>query len=312
MKKTISIIIPFFNEEKNINLILNEVNVLISKNNNYFFEIILMDNNSNDKSRAIIEKNMTKFENLKYVKMSRNFGYQANIKAGYDICKGDAAVQLDADGEDDPSLITRFIELWESGYDVVYGIRKHRKENIFLTIFRKLFYRILNVSSNLYIPQDAGDFRLIDRKVIDELKKLNEKNLYLRGMIAYIGFNQTGIEYSRRKRFYGNSKFSIIKYFEISLTAFTSFTNKPLMLLFIFGISVFLLSLILAIFYTAIYLLGSVEVQGFTTLIIIQLLFFGLQIFILGFFGVYLGYILDEIKNRPNYILDKKKIDKKN
>ena len=104
------------------------------------------------------------------------------------------------------------------------------------------------------------------------------------------------------------SKFSIIKYFEISLTAFTSFTNKPLMLLFIFGISVFLLSLIFAIFYTVIYLLGSVEVQGFTTLIIIQLLFFGLQIFILGFFGVYLGYILDEIKNRPNYILDKKKI----
>ena len=312
MKKTISIIIPFFNEEKNINLILNEVNVLISKNSNYFFEIIMMDNNSNDQSGVIIEKNMAKFENLKYVKMSRNFGYQANIKAGYDICKGDAAVQLDADGEDDPNLITKFIELWESGYDVVYGIRKQRKENIFMTILRKIFYRALNVSSNLSIPQDAGDFRLIDRKVIDELKKLNEKNLYLRGMIAYIGFNQIGIEYSRRKRFYGRSKFSILKYFEISLTAFTSFTIKPLILLFIFGISIFLISLTLAIFYTVIYLLGSVEAEGFTTLIIIQLLFFGLQIFILGFFGVYLGYILDEIKNRPNYILDKKKIDKKN
>lgn len=312
MKKTISIIIPFFNEERNINLILNEVNVLISKYNNYFFEIIMMDNNSSDQSRAIIEKNITKFENLKYVKMSRNFGYQANIKAGYDICKGDAAVQLDADGEDDPNLIAKFIEMWESGYDVVYGIRKQRKENIFLTLFRKLFYRILNISSNLSIPQDAGDFRLIDRRVIDELKKLNEKNLYLRGMISYIGFNQIGIEYSRRKRFSGESKFSFFKYFEISLTAFTSFTNKPLILLFIFGISVFLVSLVLAIFYTVIYFLGSVEAEGFTTLIIIQLLFFGLQIFILGFFGVYLGYILDEIKNRPNYILDKEKIDKKN
>jgi len=309
--KKISIIIPFFNEEKNLDKILNQLLEFTSSSKNYFYEIILMDNNSNDDSKLVVDKFKDKFDDMKYIKLSRNFGYQTNIMAGYEICEGDAAVQLDADGEDDPELISKFLLMWERGYEVVFGIRKKRKENLFLTLLRKIFYKFINLSSNISLPENAGDFRLIDRKVINHLKEFNEKNLYIRGLISYIGFKQIGIPYNRRRRFYGKSKFSLYKYFEMSLTAITSFTNKPLIFIFFFGIAVFLLSLILIIFYLFSYIFGSINAAGFTTIILVQLLFFGLQILILGFFGVYLGYILDEIKNRPKYIIDKKEIGKK-
>lgn len=311
MKKKISIIIPFYNEEQNIEKILDELLNFVNSKKDYEFEVILMDNDSIDKSYEKLIQYKDKFNNFKYYKLARNFGYQSNIKAGYDISEGQAAIQLDADGEDDPQIISKFLEMWEKGFDVVYGIRVKRKENLILTLFRRIFYKILNKSANIDIPENAGDFRLVDRKVIDHLKNFKENNLYLRGLISYIGFKQIGIPYERRKRYSGKSKISLYRYFEMSLTAITSFTNKPLIFLFMFGIFIFILSLILIIFYLIIFFLGNVKTEGFTTLILIQLVFFGLQIFILGFFGVYLGYILDEIKNRPNYILDDKKIDKK-
>lgn len=309
--KKISIIIPFFNEEKNLDKILNELLEFTSSSKNYSYEIVLMDNNSYDNSKLVVDKFKDKFDDIKYIKLSRNFGYQTNIMAGYEICEGDAAVQLDSDGEDDPKLISKFLLMWEKGYEVAYGIRKKRKENFFLTYLRKIFYKFINLSSDISLPENAGDFRLIDRKVINHLKEFKEKNLYIRGLISYIGFKQIGIPYDRRRRFYGKSKFSLYKYFEMALTAITSFTNRPLIFIFFFGMAVFLFSLILIIFYLFSYFFGSINSAGFTTIILVQLLFFGLQIIILGFFGVYLGYILDEIKNRPKYIIDKKEIDKK-
>ena len=162
----------------------------------------------------------------------------------------------------------------------------------------------MEYSSEIKIPFGAGDFRLIDRKVINYLKSFDEANLYIRGIISFIGFKQIGIEYERRKRFFGKSKISLFKYFDISFSAITSFTKTPLFLIFIIGSLVLFLSLILFIFYILLYFTGSINSPGFTTIILIQLFFFGLLIFMLGIISIYIGYLLDEVKKRPPYIID--------
>ena len=304
MKKKISIIIPFFNEKNNLPLILAEVRKLVEIEKNYEFELLLMDNNSDDGSSTIAKNELKNFENSKYFKLSRNFGYQANIKAGYDKCTGDAAVQLDADGEDDPAIISKFIRQWEKGFEVVYGIREKRHEFFFLTFLRNFFYSFLRKFSEVDIPNKAGDFRIIDRKVINFLKKLDEKNLYLRGLISFIGFKQKGLNYERKKRFTGNSKISLFGYFDISLSAITSFTKTPLVLIFILGIITFIISIFLLLVYFILSLAGNITEPGFTTIILIQLFFFGLLMFLIGIVSIYVGYILDEVKKRPTYIID--------
>ena len=304
MKKKISIIIPFFNEKNNLPLILAEVRKLVEIEKNYEFELLLMDNNSDDGSSSIAKNELKNFENSKYFKLSRNFGYQANIKAGYDKCTGDAAVQLDADGEDDPAIISKFIRQWEKGFEVVYGIREKRHEFFFLTFLRNFFYSFLRKFSAVDIPNKAGDFRIIDRKVINFLKKLDEKNLYLRGLISFIGFKQKGLNYERKKRFTGNSKISLFGYFDISLSAITSFTKTPLVLIFILGIITFIISIFLLLVYFILFLAGNITEPGFTTIILIQLFFFGLLMFLIGIVSIYVGYILDEVKKRPTYIID--------
>ena len=304
MKKKISIIIPFFNEKNNLPLILAEVRKLVEIEKNYEFELLLMDNNSDDGSSSIAKNELKNFENSKYFKLSRNFGYQANIKAGYDKCTGDAAVQLDADGEDDPVIISKFIRQWEKGFEVVYGIREKRHEFFFLTFLRNFFYSFLRKFSEVDIPNKAGDFRIIDRKVINFLKKLDEKNLYLRGIISFIGFKQKGLNYERKKRFTGSSKISLFGYFDISLSAITSFTKTPLVLIFILGIITFIISIFLLLVYFILFLAGNITEPGFTTIILIQLFFFGLLMFLIGIVSIYVGYILDEVKKRPTYIID--------
>lgn len=304
MKKKISIIIPFYNERENIPVIVEELKKKVLFNTKYDFEIIMMDNNSTDGSGAIAKRQSQILKNIKYFKMSRNFGYQANIKAGYELCTGDAAVQLDADGEDDPKIILEFIKYWEKGYDVVYGIRKKRNESSVLSFTRNLFYKFLFKFSDIKIPERAGDFRLIDRKVIDYLNSIQEQNLYIRGLISFIGFSQIGYEYDRNSRKIGKSKISLLKYFNIAMSAITSFTKTPLSLIFFVGLFLFLTSLFLILIYLVIFSLGSISQPGFTTLILIQLFFFGLTMFILGIISIYVGYILDEVKKRPTYILD--------
>ena len=304
MKKKISIIIPFFNEKDNLPILLDKVKKIISSENKYDFELLLMDNNSNDGSKEVAKNEIKNFKDSKYIKLSRNFGYQANIKAGYDNCTGDAAIQLDADGEDDPNIISKFLREWEDGFDVVYGVREKREEGILLTYFRNLFYSFLKKFSEINIPSKAGDFRLIDRKVINYLKKFDEKNLYIRGLVSFIGFKQKGINYERKKRYSGSSKISLVKYFDISLSAITSFTKTPLIIIFTIGLITFLLSLLLLLIYFVLFLTGNIIEPGFTTIILIQLFFFGLLMLIIGIVSIYVGYILDEVKKRPTYIID--------
>ena len=305
-KKTISIIIPFFNEISSLGDTVNRLNNVIKNLDTYFFEVLLIDNNSNDGSSLIAKKLSQNNSVYKYFKQSRNFGYQSSIRAGYDLCSGDAAVQIDADGQDDPDLIIKFLKKWEEGYDVVFGIRKNRKEFLLINFIRKIFYRIINKISYINIPLDAGEFRLVDRKVINCLKKFNENNFYLRGLIAFIGFKQIGIEYSRNIRIAGKSKISVIDYFDIAFSAVTSFSKAPLILIFLIGLFIFIISCSLMLFYIIMFLLGKISSPGFTTIVVIQLVFFGFLTMLIGFLSLYISHILEEVKKRPKYIIEDK------
>jgi dolichol-phosphate mannosyltransferase len=263
-----------------------------------------MDNHSNDSSYLVAKKIAKTDERACLIRLSRNFGYQANIYTGFINTTGDAVIQLDADGEDDPLLIRDFIKKWEEGFEVVYGIRTKRAESFWLTILRKLFYRILNLCSEINIPNDSGDFRLLDRKVINELKEFRESSLYLRGLVSYIGFNQTGISYERRPRYSGVSKFSLFGYFSFAIDGITAFSKKPLTYVTWSGFLLSILSILGMIFYFGLYLTMGVAQAGFTTLVLIILFLAGIQLFCVGLIGLYIGRIFDEVKMRPRSIIE--------
>lgn len=307
MKKKISILIPIFNEKENISTIYNKIiKVIASLMDKYVYEIIFLDNHSTDGSYEICKRISQKNKNVKIIRHSRNFGYQSNILSGYNNCTGDCAITIDSDGQDDPKYILDFINMWERGYEVVYGIRKNRKDNFFIKIFVYLFYRSLNYLSDIIIPVDAGDFRLIDKRIIVHLQKFKEKNIFLRGIISYLGFNQIGLEYERKNRSKGISKFSLSQYFDLGQSGIISFSKFPLKFICLFGLLIFSFSLALISFYLFKFFKGDITQPGFTTIILISLFFFGVIIFFLGVVSLYIGQIFDEVKDRPRYIIDDK------
>lgn len=302
--KRISIVVPFYNEAKNLPLIHGEIENLRAAEPGYEFEIVLMDNHSSDESFAVAIGLARKDPLVRIIRLSRNFGYQSNILTGLVNATGDAVVQLDADGEDDPQIIRNFIRKWEEGYEVVYGVRMHREEGWMIQILRKVFYRVLKRLSSVDIPIDAGDFRLMDRKVIEALKCFKESSLYLRGILSYIGFRQWGIPYRRRKRYQGESKFRLLDYFSLAIDGITSFSKKPLQMIAQLGLALSALSFLAMIFYLGLYVAGGIPVRGFTTLVILQLLMTGIQLLCLGINGMYVGRIFDEVKGRPRSIVE--------
>jgi polyisoprenyl-phosphate glycosyltransferase len=307
MKKKISLLIPIFNEKENVSNIYNEIiDVIKSIEDKYDYEIIFLDNHSSDGSYEICKSIMQNNNNVKIIRHSRNFGYQSNILSGYNNCIGDCAVTIDSDGQDDPKYILDFINMWERGYDVVYGIRKNRKDNFFIKTFIYLFYKLLNSLSDVFIPIESGDFRLIDKRIITHLQKFKEKNIFLRGVISYLGFNQIGLEYERKKRLKGISKFSLFQYFDFGQNGILSFSKFPLKFIVLFGIIIFIFSLVLIFFYLFKFFKGEISQPGFTSIILICLLFFGIIIFFLGIVSLYIGQIVDEVKDRPRYIIDDK------
>jgi glycosyltransferase involved in cell wall biosynthesis len=303
--KKISIIIPFYNEKENLPRIYDELSKAVHLVTDYQFEILLMDNHSNDGSEGVALSLCQNDNRLKYFRQSRNFGYQINILSGYLQCSGHAAIQLDADGEDDPLLIKEFISSWEKGYKVVYGVRKKRVENIFVSFQRKVFYRLLRSLSEVDIPVDAGDFRLVDRQVIEALRGFKESTPYIRGLLSYAGFSQLGIPYERRSRYSGESKFSWWDYCVMAWGAITSFSKAPLVLIGWIGFFLCATSFILGLGYLAMFLLDRIVVQGFTTLILIFLFFSGVNLLCLGILATYVGRVFDEVKARPRQFWEK-------
>ena len=304
-KKKLSVIIPFFNEEMNLARILDEtLAVFRSSLAAYGFEIIFMDNHSSDGSFMVACALAQKHPEVKVIRLSRNFGYQANILTGYLHCTGDAAVQLDADGEDDPVLIAELVKEWEAGHEVVYGVRRKREEGPFIRLQRAVFYRILRSLSSIPMPLDAGDFRLVDRKVIEVLRLCREANPYLRGLISFAGYRQKGMPYDRRPRFDGISKFSWWDYFSLALDGITSFSKKPLAIASWLGLLFAATSFLGAVFYFLFHFIVGTNLPGFTTLILVNLFLAGIQLLCFGIIGSYIGRIFDETKARPRSLVE--------
>ncbi|MBI3860854.1 MAG: glycosyltransferase family 2 protein [Planctomycetia bacterium] len=300
----ISVIIPFYNEGENIERIYRELADVRASLPDHRFEILLMDNHSTDDSFDRAVKLAGQDSDVKVLRLSRNFGYQANILTGYLNSHGDVAIQLDADGEDDPRLIPEMLERWRAGYKVVYGVRRKRVESRFLQFQRKLFYRVLNVISAIPIPLDAGDFRLLDRQVIECLRQFREANPYLRGLIAYAGFSQTGIVYDRRPRYRGVSKFSWFQYWRLAWDATTSFSHEPLNVATYLGIALSLVSFTGALGYLIFHFAHGTRAPGFTTLIFSIFFLAGIQLICIGVIGVYVGRIFEEVKSRPKSFVE--------
>lgn len=310
--KRISILIPVYNEEENIFPLYTALKpILETLNISYQIELLFTDNCSNDNTFAKLEE-LTKIAssnniNIKVLRFSRNFGFQKSIHTAYINSTGDAAVQIDCDLQDPPELILSFVKKWEEGYAVVYGIRKTRKEGFFITSLRKVFYFIIDQLSEDKLPRDAGDFRLVDKAVIEELKKIEDQNPYLRGSIATMGFKQIGIEYDRAARQRGESKFPLKELIKLALDGILNHSILPLRMATYIGLIVSFITFIGIFVYSFRRLFFHHEwPAGFTTTTVLLLLSISLNALFLGIIGEYLGRIYHQVKKRPITIIEKK------
>ena len=306
-KKIISWIVPCFNEEKVILETLKRIREVSIKLNKFSWELILIDDGSRDNTKKIIKEIKNFPIKIILLSFSRNFGHQQAVQAGLDNCSGSASIIIDADLQDPPEIAKLMIEKWEKGYQVVYGQRTiRREENFFKKFTAFIFYRLLNFFSGVKIPLDTGDFRLIDRTVIEALKNFPEKGRFMRGLIAWIGFNQISVRYVRDPRFAGATKYSLKKMLSFAIEGLTNFSRKPLRLATFTGFLFSLFSFIGMVYVLYVRLFTQSWVAGWAAICMTILLSSGIQLIFIGLLGEYIGNIFFETKNRPLYIIEEK------
>lgn len=302
-----SVVVPVYNEEAVLAACYARLTkVMQSLLQDY--EIIFVDDGSRDASGEILEELCEQDHHVRLVTFSRNFGHQAAISAGMDLSSGQAVIIIDADLQDPPEVIPEMIKKWKAGYDVVYGKREKRKgEGLFKKTTAKLFYRFLSSQTDVEIPLDTGDFRLIDRKVCDVLSSLTEQNRYVRGLVSFAGFRQIGVSYVREERFAGETKYPLKKMLSFAADATTSFSKKPLKLAGYVGFFLSLASFVYLFITIYLKLFTDKTVSGWASILSVSLFFNGVVLIMLGIMGAYIGRIYDEVKNRPLYIVKEKK-----
>ena len=303
-----SIVIPIYNEETNLNELAGRLlNTIQSKLNDWQIEILLVNDGSYDSSFSIMKKLAEKNSIFKLVNLSRNFGHQIAISAGMDLAAGDVCIVMDGDLQDPPETIPELIKKWKKGYEIVYAvINKRDGENWFKLVTAKAFYRILKRITSVEIPVDTGDFRLIDKRVLDVLKDMPEKHRFIRGMVAWSGFKSCPVYYHREKRFAGTTKFTLGKMVQFSLNGITSFSTYPLKLASTFGLFVSLVGFLYLIYVIYLALFTNKTVEGWASMMVVVLFLGGVQLLSLGIIGEYVGRINEEVKKRPNYIISEK------
>ena len=305
-KKLISLIIPVFNEEENIYPLYAAVLPIINScADQYDFELVFTDNHSVDSTYAKLSELREIDQRVRVFRFSRNFGYQKSILTGYLKARGDALIQLDSDLQDPPDLIPDFLKHWEDGYAVVYGIRQSRQENVVLHYARRLFYRLAKYLSEDDLPVDVGDFRLIDRKVVDILRQVDDAQPYLRGMIAAIGFRQHGIPYHRLGRERGMSNFRFKDLVSLALDGILNHSIIPLRFATFFGACISILTVLAIIAFSVGKLIFDLNWPvGFTTLTVLALAGISINSLFLGIIGEYLGRIYQQVKKKPLVIME--------
>ena len=299
-----SIIAPIFNESGNIPDLYSRVRDVLDSTGESW-ELILIDDGSTDDSADLIRSYAIQDDRVRPVIFARNFGHQIAVTAGLDYCRGDAVVIIDSDLQDPPELILDLITKWKEGYEVVYAVREEREgEGWFKLITAALFYRMISSITDVNIPMDAGDFRLLDRKVVDVLNQMREKHRFLRGMSSWVGFRQTGVPYRRVARQVGETKYPFRKMFRLAINAVTSFSYFPLQLATYIGFIAAGISILSIPVVIAIRLWGTeTPLLGQTTTLIAVLFLGGVQLISLGILGEYIGRLYDEAKGRPLYIV---------
>ena len=273
----------------------------------YTYEIICIDDGSTDGTYNLLEQYATEDFRVKVLKFSRNFGKEYGLMAGLKYCRGRAAVPIDVDLQDPPELILQFIQKWEEGYDMVYGIRNDRRSDSWLKRWTaKLFYKAYNLMTRSPIPYNAGDYRLIDRKIIDAILELKERNIFMKGIFGWTGFKSCGIKYVRQKRQAGVSKWNYWRLWNFALDGITASTTLPLRIWTYLGSMLSFLGLLYALYIIARTIMYGADVPGYASLLVFILLVGGVQMIILGILGEYIGRIFIEVKRRPLYIVEKK------
>lgn len=300
-----SIVVPVYNEESVIRFTYEQLTQVMRQIGEPY-ELIFVNDGSRDDSYLILDELALSDASVVVLDFSRNFGHQVAITAGMDYARGQAIVVIDADLQDPPTLIVEMIAKWREGYDVVYAKRVARKgETWFKKASAALFYRLLRRLSDIDIPLDTGDFRLIDRQVADQLLAIREKSRFVRGLVSWVGFKQVAVEYERDERLYGETKYPLKKMIKLSLDGLTAFSTKPLKITSYLGILSSIAGFLYALYVLYLRLFTSETIAGWTSVILIQLIFNGVILIMLGIIGEYVGRVHDESKGRPIYIVRK-------
>jgi len=302
MNEFISIVVPLYNEEGNVRTLVARISAIMHGITSHY-ELVCINDGSKDATLTILRELAQTNAHIVIVNLSRNFGHQLAATAGLDTATGEAVVLMDGDLQDPPELIAAFVERWRAGYDVVYATRRSRRGESFFKLFTaRLFYRITRKLTNVSIPVDTGDFRLMSRRVVDALKRTRETHRFIRGLVSWVGYNQIGVDYDRDERLSGETKYPVSKMLTFAIDGITSFSQVPLRLASYLGFATSGFAFVYAIVNIILKLLHRNQ-PGFTSTIVAVLFLGGVQLISLGILGEYIGRIYDEIKARPLYLI---------
>lgn len=308
--KKISVLIPAYNEKEIIRALYERLDKLSHDAKRYKFEFLFINDGSKDNTLEIIKDLASKDSRISYISLSRNFGKEIAMIAGLDHVKSDATIIMDADLQDPPELIPKMIDFWEEGYDDVYARRSSRAgESYIKQMTSKLFYKLLQRSTNVPIQIDTGDFRLLDKKCVDALKQFRESERYTKGMFSWIGYKKKEVLFDRDSRFAGKTKWNYLKLINHAIDGVTSFTTAPLRIASVFGFLISLIAFVYILYLLIRPLFGVSTVAGYSSLMAVILFLGGVQLMSLGVLGEYIGRIFNETKDRPLYLVDEYKQD---
>ncbi|MCT0043032.1 glycosyltransferase family 2 protein [Weissella confusa] len=303
--KKISIVVPFYNESASLPTFLQAVTAVTSKQTNYEFDFVFVNDGSQDDGVDILKGLMTTYPNVVIVDLSRNFGKEVAMLAGLDHSQGDATIIMDSDLQHPPAVIPEFIKYWEEGYYDVYAVRREREGESWLKIkTSELYYKILQSVSSTDVYPNAGDFRLLDRRVVEALVQTRESERYMKGLYGWVGFKKKEIYYDAAERINGETKFNFGKLWRLALNGITSFTTAPLTISIYVGLIVAMVGIFYGLYVLVTSLLGAPSVPGFPSLMVAILILGGLQLFVIGLIGLYLSRVFIETKRRPVYFVN--------
>lgn len=301
--KSLSVVVPVHDEQESLEELVRRLTDALDALPELHSEIILVDDGSRDASYPLMVTLAGRDRRIKALQLSRNFGHQVALTAGIERSSGDAVIVMDADLQHPPELIGEFVRLWRDGNDVVYGVMQRRTEGWFKRVTARAYYALLRKLTQVDMPAAAGDFRLVDRVAVDAFVSMRERDRYVRGMFAWLGFKQTGVDYVPPPRYAGHSKYTVRKMARLALDGIFSFSIYPLRVVLVFGLVVSLLSFVIGIGSAVSKFVGAYTVPGYVTIVVVVTFIGGIQLVVLGALGEYIGRIYEEVKRRPLYVV---------